>query len=883
MLLKIIMPASTYFLLKSRILLSFFILPLVACPLWGQDWQKKYLSAEDYHLWSTMELHKPSSDGRWISYSLIYQNDLDTLFVRNSLNGKTFSFAKGKEGSFLKKNSYVSLADKKLFLLSLDTGNTMTIDNVTEYTVSSPTEKLIILQKTTNGENILLIKNFTGQTIKEILSVAQFSLSPKGGYLLYRTDNETNDSLILLNLRNSSNGVAVLEKEKISNFQPAWQKEDQTVSFVAGLDNRTEKTLYYFNIEDKKLKKFAPSSVSGFPENTMITSDIFRKLVVSDDSQRVFFALRKKKITAEKNKTADVEIWNANDKWIYPQQLKEGQSENAVNLGIWLPLENRFSVLTSEEYPKIMLAGEQEYAILSNPKDYEPQFDNEGPRDFYILNLKTFEKKIFLEKQSSDNSLLIPSPSGRYIVYFRDNSWWIYDIESQTHRNLTEKSGRKFTAVQRILSPEIPCGIAGWTQDDTEIIIYDEYDLWAFTTDGNNYRLLTNGHQLKKVFRLAKISSKKGVNYLYDGLNSEILDLSESNYLTALCNDGKSGFYKLDPGKAPFKLVFKDSYTDQFQSSTIDDTFFYTEQKFDLPPRLLVYNKKQIKTVFQSNPQHEKFYWGHSELVEFSNSKKELLKGVLIYPAHYDPAKKYPMIVYIYEKQSDKLHYYRNPSLLNENGFNASVYASEGYFVLLPDITLKKAQPGISALDCVSAAVAKIISMDIVKKDKIGIAGHSFGGYESSFIITQSPLFSAAVASGAITDLNSFYYTVGKQSGKPDMWRFKTEQWMMGKAPFEIPDVYDQNSPIRFADKIQTPVLLWTGKEDQIVDPKQSIEFYLALRRASKKSIMLLYPKENHLITDAKNQKDVAGRMLQWFNYFLKDDKSTDWITKGLQ
>lgn len=143
-------------------------------------------------------------------------------------------------------------------------------------------------------------------------------------------------------------------------------------------------------------------------------------------------------------------------------------------------------------------------------------------------------------------------------------------------------------------------------------------------------------------------------------------------------------------------------------------------------------------------------------------------------------------------------------------------------------------------------------------------------------------MFAAVVASGAITDLNSFYYTVGQQSGKPNMWRFKTYQWNMDKAPYEIPTQYDQNSPIRFADKVQTPVLLWTGKDDQIVDPKQSIEFYLALRRASKKSIMLLYPKENHLLSIPENQKDITLKMMQWFDYFLKDDISTNWIKEGI-
>ena len=164
-----------------------------------------------------------------------------------------------------------------------------------------------------------------------------------------------------------------------------------------------------------------------------------------------------------------------------------------------------------------------------------------------------------------------------------------------------------------------------------------------------------------------------------------------------------------------------------------------------------------------------------------------------------------------------------------------------------------------------------------------GLIGHSFGGYETDFIITQSNIFAAAIAGSAATDLNSFYLTLNWTTGKPDMWRFEDHQWRMEKSLFEDRERYKTNSPITYVENIKTPLLSWTGQEDLQVDWHQSIELYLALRRLSKKHILLLYPKESHELFKPENQKDLSKKMQQWFAYFLKGESPADWISKGLK
>jgi dipeptidyl aminopeptidase/acylaminoacyl peptidase len=177
-----------------------------------------------------------------------------------------------------------------------------------------------------------------------------------------------------------------------------------------------------------------------------------------------------------------------------------------------------------------------------------------------------------------------------------------------------------------------------------------------------------------------------------------------------------------------------------------------------------------------------------------------------------------------------------------------------------------------------------MIESGLINPKKIALMGHSFGGYETAFIANHSQLFATAIPSGAILDLTSFYLTVGWNTTKPDMWRFASEELRMGhKTPFANRSDFDRNAPLASIEKLNIPLLLWSGKQDTQVDWRQSVEYYLALRRLGKKNSMLLYPKENHVLSNPINQKDLSERILQWLDYYLKDDKTAAWIANGIE
>ncbi|KQC02046.1 S9 family peptidase [Pedobacter sp. Hv1] len=871
---------NLFFWLFQFVLLS--ILTVFTCPSFGQVIQKKELQSSEYNLWGEAHLDKISPDEEWASYKMTYENGNDTLFVRNIQNNKTYIFAGGDNASFTKNGSFICQIGEEIAILNLKTGKKETISMAKQFTYCEQTDQLIMLMPG-NQKNNLIIRSLIGDSYKKIGDVTNFLVSPNGHQLVFSTFINNKSALSLINLKHL-NDTKNLVIDSVDYFTGlTWNKDGRSFIFLSQATDKTITAISYYILGQDKLYQINPKSAPNFPINATIVYETFNRISISDDLQRVFFYFQTEVDNPKKKQISKVEIWNTNDKRTFKQQQREGNFQTQPKMALWLPLSNQISPITSNELPKVTLNGNLENAILSNPEEYEPQFKNDGgTRDFYVMNFKTFEKNILLKNQPYIRGTLNPSPSGKYFAYFKDNNWWVYNFSTKHHTNITANIEVKFTGKVRSLIPEFVYGNPGWSIADKEILLYDQYDVWAITPDGASCKRLTRGREAGISYRIANVPNKTGQSYTYDGPLIETFDMTKILFLRAKGEDGKTGYYKWSSNSGEKPIVYGDSYVDELNYSLKMGRIFFREQRFDLSPRLMS-TSTSIKPIafFKSNLQQEKYFWSKSELIEYNNSQGQKLKGVLIYPANYDPLKKYPMIVNIYEIQSNELHIYVKPTYRNEGGFNSNIFTSQGYFVFLPDISLEKGSPGLSAADCVISATKKIIEKGLVNPIKIGLIGHSFGGYETAFIITQTQLFATAIASGAITDLNSFYHTLGQRSGRPDMWRFEGEQWNMGGTPYEIPLAYQANSPIAHVQNIRTPVLLWSGQNDLQVDPHQSMEYYLALRRLGKKSTMLLYPNEGHVISNPITQQDITSRIEQWFDYYLKDEKPADWISKG--
>ncbi|RYZ44093.1 MAG: S9 family peptidase, partial [Sphingobacteriales bacterium] len=365
------------------------------------------------------------------------------------------------------------------------------------------------------------------------------------------------------------------------------------------------------------------------------------------------------------------------------------------------------------------------------------------------------------------------------------------------------------------------------------------------------------------------------------GCNKEF-NTSGKHLLTALApNERKSGFYLLDFAKGESPLVYEDAEISNLIVSDGGNAIAFKEQTFDESPSIRVMSLSKpaaIITAVESNPHQKQFTWGSSKLIHYEDSHKNKLNGALFYPAGYEAGKKYPMIVYIYEKETYALHQYVNPTLENNNGFNVTNLTHQGYFVLMPDIEYREGDTGVSALDCITAAVRSVLAMGCVNPAKVGLFGHSFGGYEVNFIVTQTKMFAAAASGSASADIVSNYLEYKNHFECLDLWHFENQQYRMGKSFYDDQEAYHRNSPIEHASNITTPLLSWVGSKDNSVNPAQLMELYIALRRLKRKNIMLVYRDDGHVFSKTENQVDFTCRLEEWFDYYLKDGPIKPWM-----
>jgi dipeptidyl aminopeptidase/acylaminoacyl peptidase len=842
----------------------------------GQNSTKKKLTAEDYSLWSSLRAEKLSENAKWISFSLNYETGSDSLFVINSKGTKTYAFPNGQKGEFIGDKWFITMCQKEeLMIVNLLTAERETIPNAIKFDLGADTKDLIILKKGKDGKKQLEIKNTAGSKSIVINDIELYAYCRKTNAVAYCTASEKNTAIALLNLRDKTTVILPSTFKSCEYSDIVWQENGSSIAFLQHLlgdDKKTKRTAVgYYNIAENKVYTFDPAIQDSFPHDVEITSSSFANLQIAPDGKRIFFGLQK---TVSLVDSAKIQVWNADDKTIYPSKIQIDDWNNIAKAAVWWPQENRFSRITDNEFPKMMLNTNQTHALLFNPLQHEPQSNFDAPVDFYILDLSTGEKKLVLEDQKGINGSVSISVYKKHIVYFKNKQWWMYDITSGVHRNLTKDLGTVFSDEESDWPEEAPpYGNPGWNEEENTLFLYDKYDIWCIALDGSNPFRLTRGREAETIYRMMPQSRDQSIKMNYDGnykgqfhINDRLVIKTEELERKGYC------FWNKKTGLQ--QLINKKMRIPQFIASEKNNSYIYTEENFNSPPKLISKENQNAKekVLFQSNPQHIKYSWGTSKLVSYTNSRGINLNGILYYPADYQSDKKYPLIVHVYEKQTKDLYKYIKPSENNPTGFNIANFTSKGYFVLLPDIVYEAGNPGSSAADCVISATKKSIASESIDSTRIGIIGHSYGGYETDFIITQTNMFAAAVAGAAITDFVSGYLYVAKNMEKPNFWQYEFGQLRIGKSLYDDYAGYLQNSPIYHADKVNTPLLSWAGEQDYHVHYYQSIEFYLALRRLGKTNTMLLYPGESHILSKSTDQKHLTNSIEKWFDYYLKED-----------
>ncbi len=571
---------------------------------------------------------------------------------------------------------------------------------------------------------------------------------------------------------------------------------------------------------------------------------------------------------------AGVEVWHARDVDIIPKQKRQAGRERRQSwLSAWHVEQDKFCQIENELTERAQLTDNPERALgLDNtPFDEERRF---GPTryDVYRIHIPSGARHKLL---GGVKFVISSGPKGRYVVYVHDDDVHLLDLESAESRNLTKGVPTHFInqEMSQLTDQKPAYGVAGWSERGDKLYLYDRFDLWEFSVSGRaEPKRLTRGAEDEIRHRRVRLDFEK----------DEFLSADRPIYLSLYGQwTKKSGYAVMDLGDRPEVLIFEDRSVGGLTKAEDADVYAYTAGSYSESPNVRVANAKleSPKVVSDTNPQQKDFLWGKSQLVDFESASGERLQGALTYPANYEPGKQYPMIVYIYELVSQNLHRYSTPT--ETSPYNPAVWSSEGYFVFQPDIVYRAQNPGLSAVDCLVPAVKAAVATGMVDKDRVALIGHSWGAYQTAFVVTQTDVFAAGVAGAPLTNMISMSMSIYWNSGETDAWIFHESQGRMDRPFWEDPATYIKNSPIFSIDQLNTPLLVAFGDDDGAVDFNQGVEMYNAARLAKKPFVMLVYPGENHGLRQRPNQVDYHYRILEWCDHYLKDSAPKPWITEG--
>lgn len=850
-----------------------FIFWLVTCPIvLGQANQKKILTPEDYKLWSSLVPDQISENGNWTSYRLLYKySDTDTLYLQNSVDvDKKIVFPNAVNGKFNAESDFACIAQGSFRSVNLYTQKQFERNRTERFEFTANQRFVALIVKQTDGKFGLEVRSTNGELLLEITNISRYCFDPKlKGVAYCRSDNNsfTMEAVLFEDLHIK---MSIIKGHSAPLQNIIWK--ENSIAFVGAAKENS--ILYKYDVKRKKLQSLRLSDIGKSSPDMSISDSEYANPILSNDGSYLFFWLKEPHEEDRRIDEKKVEVWNSKDKLLFDFYKFAAYYPSGEKLAVWNLDSNKIIQITDKNLPKAFLNSDYHTAFIFDPVAYEPQSMQSCPYDLFAMDLKNGEKDLVFQKLSPGKSLSI-SPDGTYLSYAKDEQWWIYNIRKKNHINITSGITASFiNQASDTPNDNQYYGLGGWTKN-AEIILYDKFDLWLISVDGKSRKRLTNGLETHKTFRIKHFDNE--IIYGNTELKKYTVDLRNGFLMsTEDSQTGKTGLSYWNYTSGIKELTWADKKISVTGKAKNKNAYTYMEQDFTSPPRLVLYDGRP-REIVKTNRQLSQYYWGRNEKIEYSvNGKK--VKGVLFYPANYQKDRQYPMVVYIYEGLFYKLNEYENPTLFSADGFNTTNYTLHDYFVLYPDIVYEFGNLRESVTNSVLAGVDAALGKGNINSEKVGLIGHSFGGYEACLLLTQTDRFAAVVSGSAQTDLVSAYLYVGPLFRRPDFFRTENHQFRIGKSLYEDMSSYLNNSPVLLASNVKTPLLAWTGKEDRHVNALQSMEFYLALRRLGKEHTLLVYPNEEHQISSKENAADLSLRIMKWFDHYLKNGPKEDWM-----
>ena len=624
------------------------------------------------------------------------------------------------------------------------------------------------------------------------------------------------------------------------------------------------------------------TDTAGLATHLYITGD--EAPVWSPDGSRISFGVREQAQEPEPEAGAEpetrsatddlpgVQIWHAADVESIPmQKARERSHRNRSMLAVWDLSRDRVVRVANDLEHDAQVLHSFAHALVEDETPYA--WGNKFGRpylDLWTVDLTTGERTRGLEKVR----YAWPSVEGRYLLWFDGEHYGTLELATGVRTKITEGVDTTFANLESDLPNdglEPPFGYGGWLLDDEAVLLYDQFDVWRVTPNGSSATRLTRGRSEEIVHRLIDLDEEEEAYSESDGLMFSLRDeWTEERGLARF-----DGSYR--------QLVLSDHSYRSVSKARHADTYLYRRESRAEPPALWLGDAdlSEAEQVAGSNPFFSDYAWTRAELVEYQNAEGRRLHGTLLYPANHDPSRKYPMIVYAYEILAPSIHYWDPPN--EKRYYNTTAWTQNGYFVFMPDIVFRGGDPGVSLAETLERALVAVDAKGLTDRSKVGFAGHSWGGYEATYLAARTNLFAATVAGAPLTDFVSFMGQFHWRPGLPETSHWETGQARMVVPYWEDPEGHERNSPLHGVHEMTTPILMAHGDDDGVVEFFQSTIFYNFARRAEKQMVLLVYEGEDHGLRVEENQIDYHRRILEWFGHYLKAEPAPAWITKGVR
>ncbi len=921
--------------MKKIVTLSFALFFII-----GVFAQKKTLTIDDFTGWNKIEKRQISRNGKFVCYELNKQKGDGKLIVYNAIKKTNDTILYGYSARFSPYSDFIAfkikpqadtvrkakLAEVKkdklpkdsMAVFILSTKELIKYPKVksfkmpkensswlafllehkqavedTAYTDTSKTKLDIKKTAAKKGKdkknNDLIILNPLTHKQFTFNRVTEYTVSKKGiNIALLSKVYDTIDIFAVIIINPEIGSIDTLIQDSITFKKLTLDESGKHLAFLVSKDTIDDKvfTLQFTHLNKPEIKTIVdtltPEMFNGWAPS------INGKVYFSDDGLKLFFGTAKKPVCQPKDTVLDdekpkVDVWSWTDIDLQPMQLLNLDKEKKRTYKAVYHIKNEKFVQLADTIVrniKLLNKNNGNWALGLNDKDYRRSTSWNGKwlNDYYLINVKTGHKKLLLKGKSR----AYLSPTGKYIVWYEltDSSYYATNCETGKSISLTKSLPVIFcNELNDKPTNPYPYGIAGWAENDATVFIYDRFDIWKFDLkDKNKPENITNHYGRKN-----KISLR------YRKLDKELVYMPNKIIIEAFNEESfKAGYFSafLTSRQNPVKLYYNDVYIGSLQKADDADSVIWSTQTVSEYPEIKISSLsfKKIETISNTNPQQIGFNWATNEIVEWESFAGDSLKGVLYKPENFDASKKYPMIVYFYERSSQYKNAHSIPSP-SRSIINKTFYASNGYLVFVPDIVYTNGYPGQSAYNAIVSGVNYLKnSFNYVNSEKIALQGQSWGGYQIAYLVTQTNMFAAAMAGAPVSNMTSAYGGIRWGSGMSRMFQYEHSQSRIGGTLWEKPLLYIENSPVFYAPKVNTPLLIMHNDNDGAVPWYQGIEYFVALRRLNKPVWMLNYNGMKHNIESKywANRIDLSKRMFQFFNHYLKDEPAPKWMIDGV-